>query len=78
MIVEYQVQVALALGARPADEAIAVGQRPSAGAKAQAAQQLGVLVEEVAQLGAGHRVVGQVVMLPHHLAVKQPLKGGAN
>jgi IS4 transposase len=36
VIVEHQVQIALTLGTRPANEAIPVGERPSAGAKAQA------------------------------------------
>jgi galactokinase/mevalonate kinase-like predicted kinase len=35
VIVEHQVQIALTLGTRPANEAVPVGERPSAGAKAQ-------------------------------------------
>jgi hypothetical protein len=48
LIVEHQVQIALALGARPANEAIPIGEQPGAGVKAQSAQQPGAVEQEVA------------------------------
>ena len=78
MIVEHQVQIALTLGTRPANEAIAVSEGPGAGAKAQAAEQPRAIEQKVTQLGAGHGTVAQVMMLGHHLTVKQTLRAGVN
>jgi hypothetical protein len=48
LIIEHQVQITLALGARPANEAIPVGEQLGAGTKAQAAEQPRAVEQEVA------------------------------
>ena len=64
-VVDHQLQVLLALGLGPADEALAIAQLPGAGPEAEQRHQLLARVDAVAHLAARHRRVAQVVVARH-------------
>lgn len=69
-IVDHQVEPLLALRGRPADEAVARLGFPGGGAEAEQREEVAAGLDEVTQLGAGQRLIAEVVVTVEVLVVQ--------
>ena len=74
-VVDHERQAGLALGRAPADELVAWGHLPGAGAKAQHGQRVRLAAHDIAHLCSRQRGIAEVMVAVHVLAPER--RGGA-